>query len=79
MLCWYYFGRVEQAAPVVPKLPAARDDGRRWRLGRYKDAARQRRHGQLDRLIERLEGGDTLMVTKMDRLARSVTRKSSSG
>jgi DNA invertase Pin-like site-specific DNA recombinase len=27
---------------------------------------------QLDRLMERLEEGDTLMVTKMDRLARNV-------
>ena len=27
---------------------------------------------QLDRLMERLEAGDTLTVTKMDRLARNV-------
>jgi DNA invertase Pin-like site-specific DNA recombinase len=27
---------------------------------------------QLNRLLERLEEGDTLMVTKMDRLARNV-------
>ena len=60
----------DQVAGLAAQVQALERAGARKVYREHASAARERE--QLDRLIERLEEGDTLMVTKMDRLARNV-------
>ena len=60
----------DQVAGLAAQVEALEKAGARKVYKEHASAAEHRE--QLDRLMERLEEGDTLMVTKMDRLARNV-------
>lgn len=60
----------DQVAGLAAQIEALQNAGARKVYKEHASAAGHRE--QFDRLLERLEEGDTLMVTKMDRLARSV-------
>src|SRR3954470_4995784 len=60
----------DQVAGLAAQVQALEKAGARKVYREHASAAGERE--QLDRLLERLEEGDTLMVTKMDRLARNV-------
>ena len=61
---------VDQVAGLAAQVEALEKAGARKVYRERASAVGER--AQLDWLVERLEEGDTLMVTKMDRLARSV-------
>jgi DNA invertase Pin-like site-specific DNA recombinase len=60
----------DQVAGLAAQVEALEKAGARKVYREHASALGERE--QLDRLMERLEEGDTLMVTKMDRLARNV-------
>jgi len=60
----------DQVAGLAAQVDALEKAGARKVYKEHSSAVANRE--QLDRLIERLDDGDTLMVTKMDRLARNV-------
>ena len=60
----------DQVAGLATQVEALENAGARKIYKEHSSAARHRE--QLDRLMERLEDGDTLIVTRMGRLARNV-------
>lgn len=60
----------DQVAGLAAQVEALEKAGARKVYKEHASAVADRE--QLDRVMERLEEGDTLMVTKMDRLARNV-------
>lgn len=60
----------DQVAGLAAQVEALEKAGARKVYREHASAVGERE--QLDRLMDRLEEGDTLMVTKMDRLARNV-------
>ena len=73
MLMKYGYARTstdDQVAGLAAQVEALENAGARKIYKEHASAAGHRE--QLDRLMERLEEGDTLIVTKMDRLARNV-------
>src|SRR3954447_10104722 len=60
----------DQVAGLAAQVQALEKAGARKVYREHASALGERE--QLDRLMERLEEGDTLMVTKMDRLPRNV-------
>lgn len=60
----------DQIAGLTAQVAALESAGARRVYREHASAVGERE--QFDRLVERLEDGDTLMVTKMDRLARNV-------
>ena len=73
MLMKYGYARTstaDQVAGLAAQVEALENAGARKIYKEHSSAAGHRE--QLDRLMERLEEGDVLIVTKMDRLARNV-------